>query len=339
MLNLLGGFQIPLTSFAAGWLVTFSLLRTTRTGHMLALVHTACAPLAFHKTDTALYHTAQVANLQDGMLRVPTDENITELVIEIGCSDLHTLDDELLPSAPNAFLISFEPMLDKYAVLLARGSSRMYRNIRSLPSGAAEVRHRQNQAVPLAHHHPRGVVLPFGVSLTGGQATMHISHVAGCSSLLRANPDTKWGRFCLSVLENRSIDTINVEALAALLPRHLPIRLLKVDVQGLDVQLVRAMPPSLLRRVRELRFEAAVLSSCTSLYVGQQPCESVEGYLMRLGFRGHCPSDGRYCEDEAVFLSRAARAAWARQHPSTHPSRVHVAGGKQQGGGQQKRRA
>jgi len=94
---------------------------------------------AFHTTDDALYATTQVAKLEAGRIALPPSANVTELLVEIGCSDLMTLDHDHLPRAPTAFLIAFEPMLDKYAVLLARGSQRMYVNKRNQPNGMAEV--------------------------------------------------------------------------------------------------------------------------------------------------------------------------------------------------------
>ena len=47
--------------------------------------------------------------------------------------------------APSTFLLSFEPLLDKYASLISRNS-------------------RPDTRAPLGHHHPRGLVLPFAVS-------------------------------------------------------------------------------------------------------------------------------------------------------------------------------
>ena len=53
----------------------------------------------------------QVAPLLNGALAAP---NGTEYVfMEIGTSDAYTADDEVLPHEPAAFLISFEPLLDK----------------------------------------------------------------------------------------------------------------------------------------------------------------------------------------------------------------------------------
>ena len=67
--------------------------------------------------------TMQVATLnEDGAVRMPAS---TEYVfIEIGCNDRDTLDNQVLPDHPNAFLISFEPMLDKLRQVCGAGFAR-----------------------------------------------------------------------------------------------------------------------------------------------------------------------------------------------------------------------
>ena len=149
--------------------------------------------LAFTKTDTQLMTTTQVATLEQGKIRVPSDTD--GIIIEMGCSDRNTADDEILPMYPKGFLVSFEPLLDKYAILLARGTERYYRN-------------KRDRAVPLGHHHQRGIILPMAVSQNGGQLTFYVSKVAGCSSLLKLNRNTTWGRFCLDSLETRVVDSL-----------------------------------------------------------------------------------------------------------------------------------
>ena len=47
---------------------------------------------AFHTTDDALYATTQVAKLEAGRIALPPSANVTELLVEIGCSDLMTPD-------------------------------------------------------------------------------------------------------------------------------------------------------------------------------------------------------------------------------------------------------
>jgi hypothetical protein len=97
-----------------------------------------------------------------GALLVPN--HTSSIFVEIGCSDRDTMDaDGSLDRDPHAFLISFEPLLDKYATLLARGGPR--HNGRGV----------LDRAVPLGHHHPRGVVLPIAISPGTG-------HTAGVGS-------------------------------------------------------------------------------------------------------------------------------------------------------------
>jgi hypothetical protein len=97
-----------------------------------------------------------------GALMVPN--HTSRIFVEIGCSDRDTMDaDGSLDRDPHAFLISFEPLLDKYATLLARGGPR--HNGRGV----------LDRAVPLGHHHPRGIVLPIAISPGTG-------HAAGASS-------------------------------------------------------------------------------------------------------------------------------------------------------------
>lgn len=45
-------------------------------------------------------------------------------------------------------------------------------------------------AVPLSHHARNGVVLPLAVSPEGGPIEFHVSPIAGCSSMAKANATT-----------------------------------------------------------------------------------------------------------------------------------------------------
>lgn len=66
-----------------------------------------------------LFSAVEVAKLSPngGILMPP---GIRDVIIEIGCSDRNTMDDETLPNRPHSFLIAFEPLIDKYASLLAK---------------------------------------------------------------------------------------------------------------------------------------------------------------------------------------------------------------------------
>ena len=127
--------------------------------------------LSMSKGPGGLFATLQVAALSaDGTLALP--ETTTSLIIEIGCSNMGTVDEEeWFERAPNSTLIAFEPLLDKYAELLARGNLRFHNGSR-------------DNAVPLGQHHTRGIVLPFAVSERGGLQRMQVRKAAGCSSLL-----------------------------------------------------------------------------------------------------------------------------------------------------------
>ena len=173
-----------------------------------------------------LLFPVQVAQTdRHGVLLTPP--NTRSVVYEIGCSDRDTLDEEWIDRYPRSLLISFEPVLEKYAALLARGNAR-YHGLRT------------DQAVPLAHHHQRGVVLPLAVAPTGGGSgrlsSLTIGVTSGCSSLVEVNQRAGWGHGCKSSLERRLVPSINMSA-ALGLSGKLPIKLLKIDAQGVDFKL------------------------------------------------------------------------------------------------------
>jgi len=258
---------------------------------LLSVLHVS----SFSKTDTQLLASTQVAQLRNGKIVMPEDTD--GIIVEIGYSDRNTADDELLPQYPKSFLVSFEPMLDKYAVLLARGTRRYH-------GGGLDM------AVPLGRHHHRGVVLPFAVSPKGGPLEMHISKIAGCSSLLEMNNNTVWGRFCLDKMETRMVDTIRMEDAMALLPDDLPIRYFKIDAQGLDGTLIGEIPKAVLHRIMVIEFESTT-SYCNNLYKGQVKCEVIARYLQKEGFNGECGlkgvKKGGNCEVEPKFTNSRYR--------------------------------
>ena len=233
-------------------------------------------------TDTSLTASMQVATLSGGKLVAPLDAK--SIILEIGMSDRNTADDELLPKYPTSFLVSFEPLLDKFAVNLAKGTKRFHGN-------------KKDAAVPLGFHHRRGIILPLAVTEKGGPVTFHVSKVAGCSSVLPMNKKTTWGRFCLNALENRTVDSVSFDTLISLLP-NLPIDVMKVDMQGLDGLFVTSLPDSILARTEKVIFEATS-PACTALYIGQITCDKVENFLKSKGFSGTC---GRRCEVTPTFV-------------------------------------
>ena len=143
-------------------------------------------------------------------------------------------------------------MLDKYAVLLSRGSARLKGGSHGVGTKSVD------KGTSVGQFHERGTVLPFAVSLEGGTQTFTVSKVAGCSSLLNfTDPAVRanWAPFCKDTLEKRTVDTISPAQLGALLPPDLPIRALKIDAQGLDLKLLKAMPEEIWSRTLSVQLE------------------------------------------------------------------------------------
>ncbi len=224
---------------------------------------------------TSLTANVEVAHLVDGTGRLKVPHAATSAIIEIGCSDFDTADETLLEKKEHsrAFLLSFEPLLEKYAVLLARGN-KAFHNQAS-----------KDRSVPLAQHHRRGMVLPLAVSPSGGPVNFTVGTTAGCSSILPvADASAAAAGWCGHRLETRRVPSISLMTAIGLLGDTLPVELLKIDAQGADFELVRATPPALLRaRVRAIQMEVRS-PTCPVLYSGQSTCDVVETYMRGIGY-------------------------------------------------------
>ena len=208
---------------------------------------------------SSLMASIEVAKLEAGHLRMPNTTR--QVAIEIGCSDRETLDVQWLPLHPNGFLVSFEPALDKYAVLLARGTERSWKKVK-------------DRSVGIGQHHSRGLVLPIAISPAGGPVPFTVHRVAGCNSMLPFNKNAWWAPWCQKVLEHRTVPSISLSVALDLVPSHLPISYLKIDAQGVDASLMRSTPRDNLRRVHTIALEVRA-AHCPPLYSGQEACEDV----------------------------------------------------------------
>lgn len=258
--------EVFLGSIARGRAPPRSCPRANLTGFLNARFrpHVPTRPLTFE---------LHVANLDNNTGAIVTPPGTKRIFMEIGCSDVNTLDDDVLDLDPEAFLLSFEPMLDKWAVLAARGTSRYHGE-------------RKDLAVPLGHHHRRGHVLPLAVSTSRGATTMHISRIAGCSSLRASRRGGEKDSECRRQSERRVVPAITLGDALALAPAELPVRLLKLDAQGLDLAILRVTPPSALARVQQLTFEVHK-DSCAleqALYE-RETCAETLLAMKALGFR------------------------------------------------------
>jgi len=241
-----------------------------------------------------------VAQLRDdGSLDIPDGAKI---VLEVGANTRNTLDRELLPSEPAAFLVSFEPLLDKWASLLSRNS-------------------RPDTRVPLGRHHPRGLVLPFAVSSEPNAVReLKISgSTDGCASLL-APVASYYSLSCTNlsgVLERRSVPTVSLEVVLSSWLRGRDVQLAKVDAQGLDVGVVRSAA-SQIHRLKAVQMEVVrdrPPLKCTPQYASEpgRPSEAKCGVLVSamaaLGFRPydtnclvHKFKEAGGCEAEMMFV-------------------------------------
>lgn len=176
-------------------------------------------------TADGLYAAVQIATLVNGTLPIPPN---LSLAIEIGTSDRDTLDVELLPYAHDWFLLSLEPLSDKYARGLARNSK-----------GRGDAFQR------LGHHHDRGIILPLAVGDTatdgGSFNAINVGSNAGCSSLLSINRDSNRLKWCKHVAERRQVPTVSLEAVLGWAAQ--PVEFMKVEAPPHTAAAGLPLPP------------------------------------------------------------------------------------------------
>ena len=273
------------------------------------------AGVGWSSSATAVRATLDVLELSEG--RVPVPANLTHTVIEIGCNghnlawdtpfDVKGVDGIQqgvpLSAQPHVLLMSFEPLLDKYAQYLSIQSAPLHsqemsdrrdnRGRKSLWS-RVEQPARAGWSVP-----DRALVLPFAVGAPEGTADFHVALSDGCSSLLpmdadrnldfRARRKNDWMVGFMQKLCGRgaAVRRVPVVSLGTILDQWLPDRtidFLRVDAQGYDLRVILSAPPRALARVRVLELE--MTSSDLKLpYAGADSCPEVVGNLSRLGFR------------------------------------------------------
>lgn len=229
---------------------------------------------AVKATAQGLFAVMQVATFANETLTIPPNMS---LVIEIGTSDRNTLDVELLPQPADRWLLSLEPLSDKYARGLAR-------------NGQGGGDHFQ----PLGHHHARGLIVPFAVGDVptegGAMKTINVGLNAGCSSLLPINTRSNRLKWCSRVAERRQVPTVSLEAVLGWAPGR-PVEFIKVDAQGLDATII-ASARGRLGSVRSFALEV-ISDDCHTLYVGQPRCSGVVEQAAKLGFAPATALGGR----------------------------------------------
>lgn len=187
-----------------------------------------------------------------GRLAIPADKY---LVVEVGANTQNTVDQTLLPVNADAFVLTFEPLLDKYGSLLARNSA-------------------PDTYSPLGFHHPRGIVLPMAIASGEPFAwrSLRVHDVDGCSSLLEGD--------CGSFIETRGVPTVPLRHVLDVWLGGRRVDYVKIDAQGADLDVVRSAGPSL-RAVASLSVEVPADGSPT--YAGELTCSAMLDELALLG--------------------------------------------------------
>jgi len=242
-----------------------------------------------------------VLHLENG--RIPVPNRTTELYVEIGTNAFDTWDTQVLPKRPHGFLVAFEPLVDKWALLLAR-------NARARVVGR------------LGWHHERGVILPFAVSDREGVVPFYVSPRDGCSSLRKTHTPQHGGwksngfvtRACAKTVQTRMVPAVTLRRVLDDWLAGWSVTRLKIDAQGADLSLLAAAGAGLLRRVAEVSLET-LHDSCDGLYDGQPNCTTTLSSLRTLGFEptgefscdeGRHFHQGSGCEANVLFRNVAA---------------------------------
>ena len=193
--------------------------------------------------DGSLSVPLHVMHMPNGKLPVPN--RTKELLIEIGTNAFDTWDTQVLPKRPDAFLVAFEPLVDKWSLMLTR-------NARARVVGQ------------LGWHHARGVILPFAVSDRSGVVPFYVSPRDGCSSLRKTHRPERGGWRTNGFVRNSCAKTVQIRHVPAItlrtvLGEWLPgwrVAKLKIDAQGSDLGVLAAAGAGLLSRVDEISMEA-----------------------------------------------------------------------------------
>ena len=290
--------------------------RCARTRPQLGRAAPGMASSSYELKDGVLTVPLHVLSMPGGRIAVPNTTN--SLYVEIGTNAFSTWDAIMLPQERDAFLVAFEPLVDKWALLLAR-------NARSRTRGK------------LGHHHSRGVVLPFAVSDREGLADFYVAPRDGCSSLRAMHAprhgswNISWFRTqCARSVEVRRVPTVS---LRTVLGQWLPgwrVKRMKVDVQGADLAVLSAAG-SELQRVDEVSMEV-LNDACDGMYDGQPNCSTIVRTMRSLGFLTlkSCSAPGTFhrfqgfgCERDFLFY----RAERGPPGPAGRGARKRAGGG------------
>lgn len=221
----------------------------------------------------------------------------TSFYIEVGAHNSDTLVDHLQEAFANdAFLIIFEPLLDKYADVLSRYGVE------------------PNQWRGLGMQSPHSMVLPYAVGCRG-TAHFHVTPADGCSSLLQPRGDdfvndprqggwNEWMQHvCVREVDARWVPCVSLEHIIGDWLEGSDIEYLKVDTQGFDLAVVLSAG-SHLEKLKSISLEVQC-DYVAMLYAGAPNCTTVYKQMTQLGFEtGFDPRFCRRCVETEIHFNR-----------------------------------
>lgn len=224
----------------------------------------------------------------------------SEFYLEVGSNSRNVMQDDTKMKAAfarGAFLITFEPLIDKYAQLLTR-----------YDGGQAD--HRRQ----LGLQHEHGLVLPFAVGCSGS-AAFHVAQVDGCSSVLPmrgsafgADPKSaKWPAWvkddCAKDLEQRTVPCVSLEQVIGDWLGGKDVAHIKIDAQGFDLNVVKSAGKHV-EKLKSVHMEVQC-DSAAMIYVDQPNCTSVYTEMSRLGFQTRFdPASCKTCTEANLDFHR-----------------------------------
>lgn len=234
-----------------------------------------------------------LALLTNGSLQLP--EGTGDVYIEIGANSRNLLIDELpLGAFPSAALLTFEPLMHKWAKIMSRETS---------PDSFQRA----------GFYHERAMAFPIAIHGSGEVQQFNVALLDGCSSLLPGNaafkeekdgvlvgpPDNNYNPWvahqCVDAAEQRQVPTVSLEVVIRdwLRDEH-DIPHIKIDAQGFDF-LAFKTAGNYMHRIQKALFEVWA-DRCRPLYVGQLQCRAVLREMRALHYIvAHGSTDEAFC--------------------------------------------
>ena len=265
---------------------------------LVAMPHLAMPTDSAHQRSWRLHDGHLLAELDvlsgfDADGQIAALRNASELYLDIGINTEPTMPGVTRGSprharfpAPNAdtFYLGFEPLVDKWAVNVARGVQKATH----VPLGTVQL--------PKFERRASALMVPLAIADRRNEpTTIHVSAIDGCSSLNLQRPPaqlisggwnvsgTMLAKGCGGTLETRRVPTVT---LAVVLREWLggrPVEFIHIDVQGAELDVLRSAGPRLARQVRSFMVEVPA-PSCATLTEGAPSCSQVFAAIEELGF-------------------------------------------------------